>query len=84
MFIYASFALSLKQMSSSSFYMLIHARNEECDLRSIYTIINTQRIRIYSGKLKSMLVKISLDQDFNIGKHAKENQILFTFLTTEN
>ena len=27
----------------------------------IYTITNTQRIRIYSGKLKSILVKISPD-----------------------
>ena len=49
------------QMSSSSFHMFIYARSEQCDLGPIYTITNTQRIRIYSGKLKSILVKISPD-----------------------
>ena len=57
----AIFALSRKQMSSSSFHMLIYTRSEQCDLRSIYTITNTERIRIYPGKLKSILVKISPD-----------------------
>ena len=58
--------------------MFIYARSEQCDLVPIYTITNTQRIRIYSGKLKFILVKISYRmQD-------KENQTLFTFLTTKN
>ena len=55
------FALPLKQMSSSSFHTFIYARSEQCDLGPIYTITNTQRIRIYPGKLKSILVKISSD-----------------------
>ena len=42
----AIFALSLKQLSSSSFRMFIYARSEQCDLVPIYTIINTQRIRM--------------------------------------
>ena len=53
--------VSQKQMSSSSFHMFIYARTEQCDLLPIYTITNTQRIRIYPGKLKSFLVKISPD-----------------------
>ena len=32
----AIFALSLKQMSSSSFHMFIYARSEQCDLGPIY------------------------------------------------
>ena len=64
--------------------MFIYARSEQCDLGPIYTITNTQRIRIYLGKLKFILVKISLDPGRLHGKHAKENQTLFTFLTTEN
>ena len=32
--------------------MFIYARSEQCDLGPIYTITNTQRIRIYPGKLK--------------------------------
>ena len=64
--------------------MFIYARSEQCDLGSIYTITNTQRIRIYPGKLKFILVKISPDPGCLHGKHAKENQTLFTFLTTEN
>ena len=69
-------------MGSSSFHMFIYARNEQCDLGPIYTITNTQHIRIYPGKLKFILVKISMDPGGLHGKHAKENQ--FTFLTTEN
>ena len=80
----AIFALSLKQMGSSSFHMFIYARSEQCDLGPIYTITNTQRIRIYSGKLKFILVKISPDPGRLHGKHSKENQTLFTFLTTED
>ena len=64
--------------------MFTYARSEQCDLGPIYTITNTQRIRIYPGKLKFVLVKISPDPGSLHGKHAKENQALFTFLTTEN
>ena len=64
--------------------MFIHARSEQCDLRPIYTKTNTQCIRIYRGKLKFILVKISRDPGRLHRKHAKENQTLFTFLTTEN
>ena len=53
------FALSLKQLSSSSFHMFIYARSEQRDLVPIYTITNTQCIRIYPGKVKFILVKIS-------------------------
>ena len=82
----AIFALFLKRMGSSSFHMSIYAKSEQCDLGPIYTITNTQRIRIYPGKLKSASwskfhrIKISCLH----GKHAKENQTLFTFLTAEN
>ena len=71
-------------MGSSSFHTFIYDRSEQCDLDPIYTITNTQRIRIYPGKLKFILVKISPDSGRLHGKHAKENQTLFTFLTTEN
>ena len=64
--------------------MFIYARSEQCDLGPIYTITNTERIRIYPGKLKFILVKISPDPERLNGKHAKENQTLFTFLTAEN
>ena len=52
----AIFALFLKQLSSSS---SIYARSEQRDLVPIYTITNTQRIRIYPGELKFILDKIS-------------------------
>ena len=39
--------------------MFIYARSEQRDLVFIYTITNTQCIRIYPGKLKLILVKIS-------------------------
>ena len=68
-------------MGSSSFHMFIYASREQCDLGPIYTITSTQRIRIYPGKLKFILVKIS---PYPGRLHAKENQTLFTFLTTEN
>ena len=71
-------------MGSSSFHMFIYARSEQCDLGPIYTITNTQHIRIYPGKLKFIVVKISRDPGRLHGKHAKENQTLFMFLTTEN
>ena len=60
--------------------MFIYSRSEQCDLGPIYTITNTQRIRIYPGKLKFILVKISPDPGRLHGKNAKENQTLFTFL----
>ena len=67
--------------------MFINARSEQ--LVSLtphlhYNITNMQRIRIYPGILKFILVKISPDPGRSHGKHAKENQTLFTFLTTEN
>ena len=71
-------------MGSNSFHMFIYARSEQCDLGPIYTITNMQHIRIYPGKLKFILVKISPDPGRLHGKHAKENQTLLTFLTTEN
>ena len=71
-------------MGSSSFHMFIYARSEQCDLGPIYTITNTQRIRIYPGKLKFILVKISPDQGRLHSKHSKENQTLFTYLTADN
>ena len=64
--------------------MFIYARSEQCDLGPIYTITNTQRIRIYPGKLKFILVKISPNPGRLYGKHAIESQTLFTLLTTEN
>ena len=64
--------------------MFIYARSEQCDLGPIYIIANMQRIRIYPGKLKFILVKVSPDPGRLHGKHVKENQTLFTFLTTEN
>ena len=55
----AIFALSLKQLSTSSFHMFINARSEKRDLVPIYTITNTQSIRNDPGKLRFILVKIS-------------------------
>ena len=54
--------------------MLKNARSEQCDLGPIYTITNTQRIRIYPGKLKFILVKTPPEPERLHGKHAKENQ----------
>ena len=45
---------------------------------------NTQRIAIYLGKFKFILVKISPDSERLHGRHAKENQTLVTFFTTGN
>ena len=64
--------------------MFIYARSKQCDLGPIYTITNMQRIKIYPGKLKFILVKISPDPGRLHGKHAVENQTLFMFLNTEN
>ena len=73
-----------RDFRSSSFHMFVYARSEQCDLGSIYTITNTQHIKIYPGKLKLIVVKISPDPGRLQGKNATENQTLFTFLTTEN
>ena len=64
--------------------MFIYARSEQCDLGPIYTITNTQRIRIYPGKLKFIPVKISPDLGHLHSKHTKESQTLFMFLTSAN
>ena len=64
--------------------MFVYARSEQCDSGPIYTITNTQRIRIYPSKLKFILVKISPDPGHLHGKHAIESQTLFMFLTAEN
>ena len=45
---------------------------------------NTQRIAIYPGKFKFILVKSSPDSERLHGRHAKENQTLVTFLTVLN
>ena len=71
-------------MGSSSFHMFMYAGSEQCDLGPIYTTIDTQPIRIYPGKLKSILVKISQDPGHLHGKYTKESRTLFTFLTTAN
>ena len=76
----AIFALSLEQIGSSSFHMFIYPRSEQCDLGPIYTITNTQRTRIYPGKLKFILVRILQDPGRLHGKHAKENQLYSRFL----
>ena len=76
--------MSLKQIGSSSFHMFIYARSEQCGLGPIYTVTNAQRIRIYPDKLKFILVKVSPDPGHLHGKHIKESQTLFTFLTTAN
>ena len=55
--------------------MFIYARSEQCDLGPIYTITNTQHVRIYSGKLKFILVKISPDPGRLHDKHAIGNHI---------
>ena len=80
----AIFALSLKQMVAAPFHMFIYTRSEQSDSGPIYTTTNMQSIRIYPGKLKFILVRISPDPGRLHGKHAIENQTLFTFLTTEN
>ena len=41
--------------------MFIYAKSKQSDLGPINTITNTQHIRIYPGKLKSILVKLSPD-----------------------
>ena len=55
--------------------MFIYARSEQCDLVPIYTITNTQRIRIYPGKL----IEIHPGQNF-IGSRTKKTKLYSRFL----
>ena len=55
--------------------MFIYAKSEQYDLGPIYTITNTQRIRIYPGKLKFIRVKISPDQDSYMANIPKKAQL---------
>ena len=71
----AIYPLSLKQMGSSSFYMFIYAKSEQCDLGPIYTITNTQHIRIYPGKLKFILVKFHRIQDVYMANMPKKTKL---------
>ena len=60
--------------------MFIYARCGQCDLGPVYTITNTQHIRIYPGKLKFILVKISRDPGRLHGENAIEDQLYSRFL----
>ena len=60
-------SLSLK----FNFFVLDNAHH---NLGPVYTSTNTQRIAIYPGKFKFVLVKISPDSGRLHGRHAKENQ----------
>ena len=60
--------------------MFIYPRSEQCGLGPIYTVTNTERTRIYPGKLKFILVRILKDPGRLHGKHAKENQLCLRFL----
>ena len=65
-------------MGSSSFHMFIYARSEQCNLGPIYTITNMKRIRIYPGKLKFILVKISPDPGYLHDKHSPKKAKLYS------
>ena len=67
-------------MGSSSFHMFIYARSEQCDLGPIYTITNTQLIRINPDKLKFIPVKISPDQDVYTANMPKKTKLYSRFL----
>ena len=54
--------------------MFIYARSEQCDLVAIYTITNTQRIRIYPGK-----IEIHPGQNF-IACRTKKTKLFSRFL----
>ena len=60
--------------------MFIYARGEQCDLGPIYTITNTRRIRIYPGKLKFILVKISPVKDVYMANMKKKTKLYSRFL----
>ena len=55
--------------------MFIYAGSEQCDLVPIYTITNTQRIRVYPGKVKL----IHPGQNF-IGSRTKKTKLYSRFL----
>ena len=67
------FDLSVKQLSSSSYHMYKHIymlESEQRDLVPIYTITNTQRIRIYPG------IKIEIHPGQNsIGSRTKTTKL---------
>ena len=50
------------------------------DLSPIYTIANTQRIRIYPGKLKLIPVKINQIQDVYMANMTKKTELYSRFL----
>ena len=60
--------------------MFIYARSAQCNSGPIYTLTNTQHIRIYPGKSWS---KFNLIQDVNMANIPRK-QTLFMFLATEN
>ena len=64
------FAVSLKQLSSSSFHMFTYARSEQCDFVPNYTITNTQCVRIFP------VIKIQIypGQNF-IGSRTKKTKL---------
>ena len=62
-------------MGSSSFHIFIYARSEQCDLGPIYTVTNTQHIRIYPGKLKFILAKFHRIQDVYMANMPKKTKL---------
>ena len=60
--------------------MFTYARREQCDLGSIYTITNTQRIRIYPGKQKFILSKFHQIQDVYMVNMPKKIKLYSRFL----
>ena len=60
--------------------MFIYARSEQRGLGSIYTITNTQRIRIYPGKLKFILVNFDRIQDVYMANMPKKMKLYSRFL----
>ena len=79
-------ALGYPSYTVEDFHETVSGVQRLCKVRSflgpVYTTTNTQRIAIYPGKFKFILVKISPDSEGLHGRHAKENQTLVTFLTT--
>ena len=53
-------------------------------LRPRFHATNTQRIAVYPGKFKFILVKISPNSERLHGRHAKENQTPITVFTAGN
>ena len=76
-FIHSDFKSHLPNLKHRKFHSLV--------LGPVYTTTNTQRVAIYPGQFKSILViKISPDSGRLHGRHAKENETLVTFFTTGN